>query len=319
MSEKLSKEEVDALLKGVANGDLEGSSAGETAAEAQPIDLLAPKTKTAERLWVLELVQTELLKHLKKSLARIFGRAPQVACQPIEILKLSDFIKNLAAPLNVHVFDLSPLPGRGLFSVSPPLAFALVDFLLGGVGSEVKTDGREYSPTENRLLRRLVGELLEDVEQAWAGLLKIECRHRGLELSASGLGRLEDDFLAVLPLEIRLAEAPLHAQLCFPASAADAADQRISKAAQDGARKSLDWAAKIEASLLDAQVWLSAELGTVTMSVKKLLGLKVGDTIALGTTRSQTITVRVEGVEKFVGVPGVLNGSNAVRIGDGME
>jgi len=319
MSEKLSKEEVDALLEGVANGEVEGPSAQEAAVEAEPIDLLAPKAKTPEELWVLEVVQSEFLKHFGKALARVFGRAPQVTCRPIEALKVSDFVKGLAAPLNVHVFDLSPLPGEGLFSVSPPLAFTLVDFLLGGVGSEVKTDEREYSPTENRLLRRVVGELLCDVEKAWAGVVKVECRYRGLELSAAGLGRLEDDSLAVLPLEIRLAETPLQAHLCFPAAAAEEAGKRLAKAPHGGGRKSLDWGGAIGASLLDAPVAVSAELGTVTMSVKKLLGLKVGDTITLGTTRSQTITVRVEGVEKFVGVPGVLNGSNAVRIGEAME
>ncbi len=319
MSEKLSKEEVDALLEGVAKGDVEGPSVAETAPEAEPIDLLAPKNKTPEKLRVLEVVQSEFLKHVKKSLARVFGRTPQVTCQHIEAVKLSDFVKGLAVPLNVHVFDLSPLPGEGLFSVSPRLAFTLVDFLLGGMGSEVKTDGREYSPTENRLLRRLVGELLSDVEKAWAGVVKIECRYRGLELSAAGLGRLEEDSLAVLPLEIRLAEAPLQAHLCFPVSAAEAAGKRISQVARGGGRKSLDWGGTIGVSLLDAEVAVSAELGTVTMSVRKLLGLKVGDTITLGTTRSQPITVRVEGVEKFVGVPGVLNGSNAVRIGDAAE
>ncbi len=317
MSEKLSQEEVDALLQGVASGELDGPQEDVSPREAKAVDLLAQSAGAASQIPALEIIQGKLVRNLRRSLTTAFGRVPTVASPGAEVMKLSALTSRLKPPINVHLFEMPPLKERGVVSLSPELAFAMVECALGGTGSsEATPDRKEYSATENRLLKRIVVGMLRDVEQTWRSICKIGCRYMRLEVSPVALSRATDAGLAVaIHIEVTISTTPLSMQLCFPYSVVKLADQQLAAGGQaegEGART--DWLPILQARLLEAEVAVGAELGTAVMPARRVLNWKVGDTITLATGRSQPIIVKVEGVEKFSGLPGVLNGSNAVEI-----
>jgi flagellar motor switch protein FliM len=65
---------------------------------------------------------------------------------------------------------------------------------------------------------------------------------------------------------------------------------------------------------MEASVNIDAELGRAKITGKDLLNLEVGDVLVLDRYVSGELDVRVEGVLKFRGYPGVFKGNRAIKV-----
>jgi flagellar motor switch protein FliM len=57
-----------------------------------------------------------------------------------------------------------------------------------------------------------------------------------------------------------------------------------------------------------------AELGRISIGLKKVLSFRVGDVVRLYTATDDPVSVRVGGVEKFLGMPILSRGQLAIEI-----
>ena len=61
---------------------------------------------------------------------------------------------------------MQPLRGSGLIVCDPTLVFAVIDALFGGAGKfHTRIEGRDFSPTEQRVIRRLVDVVIGRVQE----------------------------------------------------------------------------------------------------------------------------------------------------------
>ena len=68
-------------------------------------------------------------------------------------------------PASVILVSVRPLRGSGLIVCDPTLVFAVIDALFGGAGKfHTRIEGRDFSPTETRIITRLVEVIVEFVE-----------------------------------------------------------------------------------------------------------------------------------------------------------
>jgi flagellar motor switch protein FliM len=70
----------------------------------------------------------------------------------------------------------------------------------------------------------------------------------------------------------------------------------------------------MEQAVEEIPVDITAELGRVTMGLRRVLSLKVGQVLRLPTATDDLVVVRVGGVAKFQGVPVVSRGQLAIEI-----
>ena len=75
----------------------------------------------------------------------------------------------------------------------------------------------------------------------------------------------------------------------------------------------------LKRNIKEAPVTLSAVLGEAILSFADVLTLEVGDVIRLNSHSDDPISVRVNDLEKFKGVPGVHRGHYAVKITEVVE
>jgi flagellar motor switch protein FliM len=59
---------------------------------------------------------------------------------------------------------------------------------------------------------------------------------------------------------------------------------------------------------------MSVEMGNAGITLRDLLELAPGDTIMLDKPCSSELLVKVEGVPKYYGVPGIRHGNKAIQI-----
>ena len=321
MSDILSQDEVNALLKGVADGAIPaGGDMGGVRGGVRTLDLTNQEVTLRGRLPGLERVADRLARNLRRALATLFGQVPEVRVSALELERLPTFTSRLPQPMSLQLFRMAPLRGQGMLVVHPGLAAGLLETLFGGSRARpTPVATRDFSAIEQRILERLGAQVLRAFAEAWRPVEPVECTFVRSETNpqfATIVGA--QDLVVRLDVDVLLdGREDGRLSLCFANAALDPVRARLRRAQagdEPGAATETSWAERLRAALADAECEVSADLGSHLMSLRDVLELKTGDLIPLRTGREGPIVVRVAGRARFLGAPGVTGGSNAVRV-----
>jgi flagellar motor switch protein FliM len=319
MSQILSPEEVNALLKGVAEGEI-GAEGGAPSPPrgVRVLDLTSQERSLRGRLPGLELVLDRFIRGLRPSLGAFFGRIPTVTVSGLELIKFARVSERLTQPVSLQVFRMPPLRGHGMVVLRGPLVGTLLQVFFGGnLARTAPVAEREFSSIEQRALERFGARVLADLREAWRPIATLELNLVRSETNPAfaPIAAAQD---LVVQLDIQIAaegaeEGTL--SLCIPNAALDPLRPRLQATpGEESEPPPALWAERMRALLAGAELEVAAELGTRRMRVRDVLALAPGDVIPLGTGRDGPVLVRVEGRARFVGAPGMSGGSNAVRV-----
>lgn len=162
----LSQAEIDHLLNADSDSSVEPlNSAADH--EAKPYDPHTQRRVIRERLHSLEIINERFARQFRMGLFNLLRRSPDITAGSIKIQPYHEFARNLPVPTNLNLLHLNPLRGTSLMAFSPGLVFMAVDNLFGGDGRfQTKADGREFTPTEQRVIHRMLTMAQEAYEFA---------------------------------------------------------------------------------------------------------------------------------------------------------
>jgi len=313
----LSQDEVDALLAGVTG---EESSAQETAAEPQdgvrPYDLGSPDRVVRHRMQTLELINERFARRLRSMFFGFMRRNADITVNAIKIQKYSDFERNLPVPSNLNMVAMKPLRGTGLFTFDPNLVFLVIDSLFGGHGRyNTRVEGRDFTNTEQRIIRRLLNLTLECYGQAWDNVYPIEFEYMRSEMHTKfaniGSG---NDVVVLSTFNIELGSSGGKLNVCLPYSMLEPIRDILTRPLQQSATDSIDqrWTQQLSREVRSAEVELSVEFARIEASISELLHLSVGDVLPVDV--QPNVTARVGGVPVLDCTYGTFNGRYALRV-----
>jgi flagellar motor switch protein FliM len=169
----LSQEEVDALLKGVS-GEPEEAAVEETTGGVKPYDLGRQERIVRGRMPTLELINERFARLLRIGLFNFIHKGTEISVGPIKVQKYSEFIRNLVVPTNLNLVTIKPLRGTALVVIDPNLVFLVVDSMFGGDGRfHTRVEGRDFTPTEQRIIQGLLNVIFAEYEKAWKPVFEI--------------------------------------------------------------------------------------------------------------------------------------------------
>lgn len=326
MSDVLSQDEVDALLKAVGDGDAPQPGAAQAVASGKGgvrgIDLTNQERSLTGRLPGLEVVLGRLVRDLRGSLATFFGHVPNVTVQTCELVKFGGFMDRLQQPVGLQFFRLTPLRGQGMLVLRAPLLAAVLQVMFGGaLGKKSAPATREFSQIEQRVLERIGTRVLADVREAWRPVAPLECAYLRTEtnpLFATICAAHE----LVLHVELLIGVeglGDLSLSMCVPNGSLDPIRNDLGRTQEvdtsdEGGEQDATWHERMRAALAEAPIELSVELGTREMTMREVLALAVGDLVSFSTGREGPVLVRVAGRPHFLGAPGISGTNNAVRV-----
>jgi len=172
-SDLLSQDEIDALLHGVDGGDVESVN-DEYDGEARGYDFASQDRIVRGRLPTLEMVNERFARHFRTSLFGMLRRSADISVSGVQMLKFSEFVHSLFVPTSLNMVRVPPLKGKGLCVLDPKLVFSVVDNYFGGTGKfHTKIEGRDFTPTELRVVQILLGLAFEDLQEAWKPVLNL--------------------------------------------------------------------------------------------------------------------------------------------------
>lgn len=318
MSNILSQEEIDVLLKGLSGGEIETDRAEQREpGDFIPYDLTSQDRIIRGRMPTFEMMTERFARLYRLSLSSLLRRVVGVSALSVEMMKFGEFLKTLPVPTSLHIFRMEPLRGSGIFVVESKVIFALVDILFGGSGqSSFKIEGREFTAIENRLIKRAVLSALNDFEKAWKSILDVKIGHQRSEINPQFAHIVPlTDVVVVVHFEIEMEFSSGIVSVCIPYSMLEPVREKLQAGFQsDALEVDREWANRFKEGLMSSRVELIVELGRSEVSGKEIVDLKKGDVIMLDRYRVDPLDIFVEGVQKLTAFPGVYKGSSAIQI-----
>jgi len=314
MSEQfLSQDEVDALLEGVT-GESQKLEKEESKEGIRDYDIASQERIVRGRMPTVELVNERFARNLRTGLFNFMRRSPEISIGPVRVIKYSAFLRDIAVPTNINIISLTPLRGQGMVIFDPNLVFCAIDTLFGGSGKQhFRIEGRDFSPTEQRIIQRMMEVVLSEYGKAWGALFRFQFQHLRSEMHtqfASIASPSEIVVAVTFNLEIGDGGGEIH--FCVPYSSLEPIrDILYSSLQADGQEPDRRWVRQLTQQVQNAEVELAAELAQTELTVGQLIGLQVGDFIALPIR--DVIPVTVDGVPVMECRFGSVNGHTAIR------
>jgi flagellar motor switch protein FliM len=324
MSEVLSQGEVDALLRGVGDGEVETETdeVPEEETGVVPYDLTSQEKIIRGRLPTLDIINQMFSRLFRNTFSMLMRKSVEVSTVSTDTIKFGDFLRSLAVPSSLHIFRMEPLRGHGLMVVESKLVFAVVDTFFGGSGTkEAKITGRDFSSIEIRMTKSVVLSALEDLEKAWRPVHAVTTNFVRSEVNPQFAAIVPPtDIVLVILFEIEMENISGTLTICLPYAAIEPVIPKL-KAQFQSEEMEVDqvWIRRLRAELLATEVELVAELGTSTITPQDLMKFKVGDTLMLGNDVTDPLNLKVEQISKFKGFPGVSRGNKAVQLTETIE
>jgi flagellar motor switch protein FliM len=208
-----------------------------------------------------------------------------------------------------------PLRGSGLIVCDPSLVFAVVDALFGGTGKfRTRIEGRDFSPTEQRIIQRLVETVTTEYQRAWRGVYPLELAYQRSEMLPQFASIATPSEIVVstsFAMEIGETSGSIH--FCIPYSTLEPIrDVLYSTVQGDGTEPDRRWISLMKGQIQQAEVELVVELAHAPATVEQLLAFKPGDFIELDLQRG--IQAKVAGVPVFDCHYGISNGKYALKV-----
>jgi flagellar motor switch protein FliM len=310
----LSQEEVDALLKGVT-GEAEEPQQEEASGGIRPYDIGRQERIVRGRMPTLELINERFTRYLRIGLFNYMHRTTEISLGPIRVQKYSEFIRNLVVPTNLNLVQFKPLRGTGMIVFDPNLVFLVVDNMFGGDGRfHTRVEGRDFTPTEQRIIQGLLNVVFAEFEKAWKPVfaLKLEYVRSEMNTQFANIATPSEIVVAyTITLEFSGASAQMH--VCMPYSMVEPIRDILYSAMQsDHLASDKRWTATLTRQLQSAEVELVAILGRTQVTLGQILGMKVGDVIALDI--GQTIVAEVDHVPVMECRYGLKRGQYALKV-----
>ena len=311
----LSQDEVDALLQGIT-GESQKLEAEEVPQGAvRDYNLASQERIVRGRMPTMEIINERFARNIRIGLFNFIRKSPEVSIGSIKVQKYSAFLREIVVPTNFNIVSVKPLRGSGLIICDPNLVFSVIDALFGGAGKyHTRIEGRDFSPTEQRVIARLVEVICADYKQAWQGIYPLELEYQRSEMQPQFANIATPSEIVVatsFTLEIGDTVGTVH--FCIPYSTFEPIrDVLYSTVQGDGAEPDRRWVNLLKTQIEFAEVELVAELATTQATVEQMLAYKPGDFIELDL--DPAIQATVDGVPLLDCHYGTANGRYAIKI-----
>ena len=311
----LSQDEVDALLQGVTGGAVDQTRAPSPATDGLPAyDLGAPDRVVRSRMHTLEVINERFARHLRSSLLNFMRRSADISVGPVQIQQYGEFVRHLPVPTNINMLHFKPLRGTALIVFDPKLVFLVVDNLFGSDGRyHVRVEGRDFTRTEQRIIKRLLNLTLQCYGDAWQPVFPLAFDYVRAEMHGKLANIVAPNEVVInTTLQIEFGPVGGFLHVCIPYSMIEPIRDLLSNPVQDEIEIDKRWVKQMSQQMQSADVALTADFVTIDTTLGELMRLSVGDVLPI--ELPDTVLARVDGVPVMECGYGVSNERYALRV-----
>jgi flagellar motor switch protein FliM len=314
----LSQDEIDALLHGVDDGLVEAEEFVEPGSVKQ-YDLTSQDRIVRGRMPTLEMINERFARYTRISMFNLLRRSADVAVGGVQVMKFGEYVHSLYVPTSLNLVKIKPLRGTALFILDAKLVFKLVDNFFGGDGRHAKIEGREFTPTELRVVRMVLEQAFVDLKEAWQAIMEVNFEYINSEVNpamANIVGPSEAIVVSTFHIELDGGGGDLH--VTMPYSMIEPVREMLDA----GFQSDLDdqderWVNALRQDVLDVDVPIGATVARRQLRLRDILHMQPGDIIPV--EMPDEMIMRANGVPAFKVKMGSHKGNLALQVIEPIE
>ncbi|GDY24200.1 MULTISPECIES: flagellar motor switch protein FliM [unclassified Agarivorans] len=281
MSDLLSQDEIDALLHGVDDIE-EDIIEPEMSGSVVEFDFSSQDRIVRGRMPTLELVNERFARHMRISLFNMMRRTAEVSINGVQMIKFGEYVHTLFVPTSLNMVRFRPLKGTALVTMEARLVFILVENFFGGDGRyHAKIEGREFTPTERRIIQMLLKIIFEDYVEAWAPVMDVGFDYLDSEVNPAMANIVSPtEVIVVSSFHIELDGGGGDFHIAMPYSMLEPIRELLDAGVQsDKQDTDQRWSSALSDEIMDVPVGLHTKLLETDVTLRQLMELKTGDVI----------------------------------------
>jgi flagellar motor switch protein FliM len=315
MEKILSQEEIDALFRAA-----QGRVAEKPKVIAEERTLTACNFRQSARISKEQLRSVSQLhelfaRNLTHSLGAYLRLAFEVNLVSAEQLNYGEFLQRIPEVTYLVSLILRPMGVSAAFEIDLPLAFPIIDVLLGGAG-RAEAAVREITEIEEQILESVVRIIGRELEGTWHPVLEVEFTF-DQRLRQAEISRLMPPSEKILSLsfEIRMPEARGMLNIALPAAVANALLRKLTQqASYRKQRGTTDSTSQMRRRLDHCLFPLQLVLAEQRVRVSQILSLELGDVLKLNCSLGEAANLLVSGKVLFNAHPVRMRGRRAAQV-----
>lgn len=263
----------------VAEADVE-TRAG--APEARRFAFGQIAASSSMRLAGIERLGERLARALRLAVEPIARAKVQVSADAIGPVAFSSWLHDLGEFTSLTHYRLHPLKGGALVAIEPAFVTRLVDSFYGGSGRLLKDKAREFTPTEDRLLGRLLEAVSQALVSAWSDVAELEPALLARETNPSFISFARGDEQVVVQSFAVTPGAGVASSitLVYLAQGLRPFEPQLAAKVPGGAGEGdAEWRARLASALQEVRLPVRTVLARPEMRLSELMALKPGDVI----------------------------------------
>jgi flagellar motor switch protein FliM len=166
----------------------------------------------------LEMINERFARYTRISMFNLLRRSADVAVGGVQVMKFGEYVHSLYVPTSLNLVKIKPLRGTALFILDAKLVFKLVDNFFGGDGRHAKIEGREFTPTELRVVRMVLDQCFVDLKEAWQAIMPVNFEYINSEVNpamANIVGPSEAVVVSTFHIELDGGGGDLHVTMPY--------------------------------------------------------------------------------------------------------
>lgn len=301
------------------NVDLLKTTPGESYEKIRLYNFRIPNRFTKDQLRALRGIYENFANSLSSHLSGILRKFCQVELISVEEHTFSEFNNTILDPVLLAMIELEPLQGVSLMDISPVLAYAMIDRLMGGEG-RVARYARRYTEIEVALMEKLTFQFLEIMKDSWSIFYEIHPKLERLE-TRSQFAQIvpSNEIIAIITFSVKMGQVEGMINYCIPHVLVEPLFKDIKDKSEFFGKNTAKHDSKsdvilnrIEKSYLD----VVATFSDTTVSAKEVINLQEGDVLMLDHKVNTAVNIKVNNIVKYAGTLGTKDSKYAVKIID---
>lgn len=319
MVDVLSQNEIDALLAALSSGEMDAEELKkeDTQKKIRAYDFKRAVRFSKDHIRSLTRIHENFARYLTTYFSAQLRTFVQINVVQVEQLPYDEFIRSIPKMTILNIFEAEPLEGRMVLEVHPNVAYAMLDRLLGGIGT-APSKIANLTEIETIIMERIFSRAFESLQEAWKTVIDISPRMEALETNPQFMQIVSpNETIALISLSTKIGDTSGMINLCIPHVVIEPIMPKLSVHHWFVSQKKSRVPEEVEAlkhRVNKAKLPIIAELGESQLSIREFLGLTVGDVIALNKPVQEGLSIRVGEKLKYIGSPGTMKDRVAIQI-----
>ncbi|MDQ1327944.1 MAG: Flagellar motor switch protein FliM [Candidatus Poribacteria bacterium] len=286
-------------------------------ASVEKYDFTMPSRLSKDHLKMLNTLHNSYARSLGSYFSMSLRTVVEIECVNIEQLSYGEYLSSLFDPTCVGVFSMKPLRGVSMLEIGMPLAFPIIDILLGGSGTP-KLYNRSLTPIEETIITKVIEKALLILQESWERNMDLKIKLEHIENNPQFIqAATSGDSIILILLDVKINNARGMMSLCFPFLTIQHAlinlrREELPSSVDDELTKTCS--NTMQTHIRQLHLPISVRYAPSPVTLGELLELKKGDVIILQNAKKDQVEVLITGKMKYNGKPGMVNGKKAVQI-----